>query len=279
MSPDLYLVLHIPKTAGTTLAANFQRNFKKEEWLPIFPTAGNGKTDLGRAVEIEIQQHKTPYTRCVWGHWVYPGIHQRIRPESRPRYITFLREPVARCISAYGYIKTQPTNRNYRVITDNNWSLGQWLEHGDEPELSNGQIRHLLFDGSDDILSEHLTRDHLEVARQKLSEFWFVGLTETFDFDASYLYGQLNFWRFNIARVVNATPQKTVATPEEKRALTLANELDCELFAFARQLRGEWMREHAREVRLQRRKARLMKQIYTGLWSLRQAARSHRGRS
>lgn len=263
MSPDLYLVLHIPKTAGSTLSANFRGNFSKGEWLPVFPAVSDHKTRTLRvAIDAEIKRHKTPRTRCAFGHWVYWGIHEKIRPQARPLYITFLRDPVERCISAHGYARTRPANGAFRAIVDNHWSL----EHGQDMELFNGQVRHLLYDGSNDILLEaDLTRDHLEAAKERLRESWFVGLTESFDFDSSYLYGKLNFWRFHVPRVVNATRDKPLATPQERQAPTRANELDAQLYAFARELRGEWLRDHANDIARKQRRARSMMRIFTVL--------------
>lgn len=275
MSDDLFLVLHMPKTGGTTLAANFARNFRGDRWLPVFPEGGEHETLL-RDIDAEILKYKTPRTRCAFGHWVYWGIHDKIRPGAQSHYITFLRDPVERCISAYGYVKTRPQNRNYRAITDNRWSLGQWLEMGHELELSNGQLRHLLFEGEGAILLEpNLTRDHLEAAKKRLQNFWFVGLTETFDFDCYYLYGRLNFSRFFVPRVANATPNKYIASLQERAALAHANRLDTELCAFARQLHEKWKREHEVAIRLQRRRAQMMKQLYTALWNVKEARRLH----
>lgn len=275
MSPDLYLVLHLPKTAGSTLLANFCANFPGDELLPLSPRVANWqRRTLADAIEEQVQR-KTPRTRCVFGHWAYLGVHESVRPGARPAYITFLREPVERCVSLYGFIRSRPDNPFHAAIARGRWSLGQWLEHGEALELRNGQTRRLLFDGTNNILLEpELSRDHLEAAKARLREFWFVGLTETFDEDALGLYGRLNFWRFHRARVVNAARGKAVATPEERASLAQANQCDLELWAFARELRAQWRREHARQVRLQRRQARVLKQLYFRCSSLKQAARN-----
>lgn len=272
MSPDLYLVLHLPKTAGSTLHANFRPNFKKSEWLPLSPSVDGLQRDAAAikgAVDREIARFGTPRTRCAFGHWVYWGVHEGVRPDARPRYITFLRDPVERCISLFGYIKTRPDSRAHDSITRNRWSIGEWLVSGGNPELFNGQLRRVLFDGSNDVLLEpNLTRDHLEAAKERLRAFWFVGLTETFESDALFLYGSLNFWCLLPPRVVNATPHKAVVSPEERHALAAANRLDLELFEFARQLHSDWLRDNASEVRKQQRRARILKRIWTPLQPL-----------
>ena len=274
MSCDLYLVLHLPKTAGSTLFANFCAGFARDELLLMSPRVTDWqRPTIASAIDNQLK-NKSPRTRCVFGHWAYVGIHRRVQPEARPRYITFLREPVERCVSWYGFVQSRPDNPFHAALALHNWSLGQWLEHGEILELHNGQVRRLLFEGTNDILLEpRLDRDHLEAAKERLREFWFVGLTETFDFDSSCLYGRLNFWRFHPSRVVNATSSKPRASPEERAALAKANELDLELVAFARALRADWLREHAAQVRLTRRKVRLLKQFNRSVSPLKQVKR------
>jgi hypothetical protein len=267
MHSNLYLVQHIPKTAGTTLHNNFRRNFKDDEWLFMFPHASDWKGEtLGSVIDAEIANSKQNSTRCVFGHLVYWGIHEKLCSQMRPRYITVLRDPVERCISLYGFVKSRPENRYYRPIAENNWSLGDWLKYGNIHELSNGQIRRLLFDGSNDIwLEPHLTQEHLEAAKQRLREFWFVGLTETFDQDSHYLYGKLNFRHFHPPRVVNATVNKPVATAKEREALTEANQLDIELYKYVYQMHMEWVQTNQREYNFQQNKARIIKKVWPKL--------------
>ncbi|BCM93101.1 hypothetical protein IAD21_04989 [Abditibacteriota bacterium] len=262
MNPNLDVVFHIPKTAGSTLGANFWCNITSKEALHVECLLDDWQTEgVVREVKAQIASRQTEEIRCVFGHWAYWGIHQLVRPQCTPRYITFLREPVERCISLYGYLKTRPENRWYRSLTQDNWSIGEWLQERGELELLNGQTRRLLFDGTTYVGMEHLTLDHLEVAKQRLQQYWFVGLTETFRQDSLYLYGKLNFRRFHHSLIVNATPNKPIVSPEERHALSQANQLDRELYDFARQLRAQWLRDHAIEFRLQQSKARILKAI------------------
>jgi len=173
MSSDLYVVIHLPKTAGTTLLATFRANFPDREWLLMSPPVDNWqRATILSAVEKKLER-KTSSLRCVFGHWTYFGIHERIRPEANARYITFLRDPVERCVSLYSYIKTRPANQYYEAIVSGKLSLGQWLEQGEVLELHNDQTRRLCFDASSDVLLEpRLTRDHLELAKERLRAFW-----------------------------------------------------------------------------------------------------------
>ena len=278
MNPDLFLVMHLPKTAGSTLRANFIRNFKSEEWMSVLPISGNWNREaIVSGVDEILAQHDLKSTRCAFGHWVYWGLHQRIRPASTPAYIAFLRDPIERGVSFYGYARTRPETKSYHLIRDNNWGIERWMQETHARGVKNGQLRRLLFDGENDVLTEpNLTRDHLEAAKERLREFWFVGLTETFETDSLYLYGKLGFRRLSSQRVINATPDKPIATPEDIAALEAANVWDSELYRFARQLHDEWKLENAREIHVHTRKARLVRTFWENLLRLKQkgAARS-----
>ena len=293
MSHKLYIVSHIPKTAGSTLESNFHRNFKGSGWL-----RGGGwlhlcRPSIGAARAEQINELMTKYiagnsnrhTKCIFGHGAYFGVHKVVNPAAEPRYITFLRDPVERCISMYYWYKNTAVRDWQREIVEGNWSIEEWLEKSKNPMKSNGQLRHLLLNSYEEaflryncqsrhlLLDSHeaasiapeLTREHLEEGERRLRQFWYVGLTETFDEDAHYLYGKLGFWKYNPQRVVNATPRDKEVSPATRRLIAEYNGLDMELYEFAREFRAEFIRNNALDFKRNINKARRRRALFTAL--------------
>jgi hypothetical protein len=252
------------QNGGQHTFSEFRGNFPGEALLPMSPRIEAWRIETVMGAIDEKLKGKTPRTRCVFGHWAYCGIEAEIWPGAPARTITFLREPIERCISLYGFIKSRPDNPFHAELMRNG-TLERCVEAGQMLEFFNGQTRRLCFEGaaSSELLRERiLTRDHLEHAKARLRAMWFVGLTETFDEDSLVLYGRMGFRRFYPERVINATGDKPAASPNVRAALAQANALDLELWEYARQLRDEWRREHAHEVASWERRAQIRKRIY-----------------
>lgn len=253
----LYLFLHIHKTAGTTLKANFQLNFGSAEWLFINPRKLYGKDDksvgslanpgwVRERVEEYVAQQGSVHTRCIFGHMVHYGLHHCFTPPREPRYITFLRHPVERAISQYFYLRDHSANYWHDEIIAHNWTLAEWFDKTPALWVRNGTIRLLLLADYEEVSTEReLTRVHLEAAKQRLDRFWFVGLTEQFELDADYLYGRLGFRRFSQNGRLMATAKKEPVPLTVREQIAAANELDMELYEYARQKRRQFLSRHA----------------------------------
>ena len=108
----VYIFVHIPKTAGTTLVQHVAKNFKKEEILEISSKALNLSEKFDkRTYEREIKNFLKNKThkqlnkiKFVHGHAIPYGIHKYFKKEAR--YITFIRNPVRRIPSIYNYFYT-----------------------------------------------------------------------------------------------------------------------------------------------------------------------------
>jgi hypothetical protein len=186
-------------------------------------------------IDDYVSGHATPQIKCLFGHLAYFGVHRLLGPESTPRYVTFMRDPVERCISQYFY--RQSKDRSGERPLKRRLPLEDWLE---TTGVSNRQLRQLLVQPYGDALTRReLTTEDLEEGKRRLREFWFVGLTETFEEDANYLYRELRFGRSPRERVVNATPVKGEVSPTVRQRIADRNALDIELYAFARQHRSE----------------------------------------
>ena len=90
---------------------------------------------------------------------------------------------------------------------------------------------------------EALTEDHLREAKRLLEQFDFVGTTETFEEDSTYLYGRLGLQRFHDRSVVNAGPPRATVSEASRRLIGEYNALDRELYEFAKRRRSAIRRE------------------------------------
>jgi len=115
------LFLHIHKTAGTTLHRIIEREYNPFRIYTIF----------GGAIELSINHFKKlPERRLaalqvVKGHMSF-GLHEFLPQPST--YITFLRDPVERCVSAYYYSKSNPANPFYHRINRERLDLLAFLD-------------------------------------------------------------------------------------------------------------------------------------------------------
>ena len=124
------LFLHIPKTGGTTLRDIISRQYVASEILEL-KNLITSEEDLARLSDDEKNNFK-----IIMGHFSY-GLHNLMKQETF--YLALLREPVARVISGYRYIKTHTGNQFYAKVS--NLTLEEYLESGVDILLDNGQTR------------------------------------------------------------------------------------------------------------------------------------------
>jgi hypothetical protein len=211
--------MHIPKTAGTTLYPSLQWNFPPHRTLHIdIP-----KRRLGMMEEVPLDLRSK--LRLLHGHFAY-GIHEYI---PRPcRYVTILRHPVDRVVSAFKHILKREGHELHDRVLRERIDLERFIETFWTDEKRNRQTRDLCNDYGD------LSPDMLERAKRNLQTFLVVGLTERFEETFAVLRRTLHLRRpFYVTRNVGFPLQ-----PSE-RALDLIREreqLDLDLYDFAQEL-------------------------------------------
>ena len=282
---ELVVYVHIQKTAGTTLAKVFETNYGRRA-INLRPPL---VVDAGRASVIEcINRHVIERgdrnTACLYGHLAYYGIHWLLGGSAKPLYLTFLRDPVERVISLYYFLKGSPELFWSDEITANDWSLADWFR---KSELTggrfDGQTAHLNWGYAvvwgyhfgatssarpDSAGARHaspsnirVTEEHLEAAKDLLSRFWFVGLTETFEQDLDFLYGRLGFRKAPNQKIFNATRQKEPVSAAVRDMIAERNRFDRALYDHAKSLRARFVEDPAnRYHELQERGRRIRAQ-------------------
>jgi hypothetical protein len=258
---DLYILLHLYKTAGQTLNEQLKLNFRRPEALQLY--VGPMGLDISKfsgspanpgwvteRVREYVARGLKPQTRVAYGHMAYYGMHTLAAWPVTPRYVAFLRDPIERVISLYYYLRDKSENFWHQEIVEAQWDLETWLENSRALWQHNGQTRQLLI-GSDDTVStqRELSQAQLERAKQHLREFWFVGFTETFRADAFFLYSQLGLRRYHADEQVNANASKPTVTTEVRHTIAKFNTVDSELYAYAQELKAAWLRTHQWEYR------------------------------
>ena len=221
-SKPCVVFMHVPKTGGQTLESPLIWNFQESERIHL--------DILDRRLDeamYSIPLERRSSARLVWGHLPY-GVH--LYMPQRCEYITILREPIARVVSVFKYIlRTRDHVLHDRVATEG-IRFEEYLESGmDKGQTENSQTRQLsgrqsgVLDGA-----------ALREAKHNLEAALVVGLTERFEETFVLLRRTLGLrMPFYITR--NISPPYEVSD----RAVELArerNELDIELYGFAREL-------------------------------------------
>ena len=241
----LYVVLHLHKTAGTTLFNNFRRNFKPGEFRALYRHEFGFETDwVGPedVAQVDAAVRAAPDVRCLFGHLAYDGIEANL-PGRAARSLVFLRDPVARVLSLYSYFKFSLPEDHVlrREITEGGWSLEEWLERTSYLGLDNGLVRGLLWARYPEVLTRRvLDAGHLEAARDCLRRQWFVGLTEHFEDDFLSLAGRLNFRSFDLEAVANPSKAAADPAPHVLQAIAARNTLDAQLYALGQELHARF---------------------------------------
>jgi hypothetical protein len=185
---ELLIFLHLGKTAGTSFVEAASAQFGEHEYLSLY---GIGRTSDLITAEIEaLTPERRDAVRFIAGHQVWFGIHE-LFPNRRPRYVTFLRDPVARVFSIYYKAFITPTNQFHERMLREQTTLEAFV---------NGEVTGLVFNhmsvmlGRDRVRAQHNVDQCerwndalLQRAIANLRTFWFVGLTESYATDLARL--------------------------------------------------------------------------------------------
>ena len=230
---EAVILLHIPKTAGRTLHHIIARRFPKDA---VYDTFGFDRTSRGRSRIAELKElpeedrARIRYVRLHPGPF---GLHEYFpQPCS---YVTLLRDPVDRLLSSYFFILRSPYLHNY--IRDEATSECMTLEDFARSR-TNVQIRMVSGVAGDSLTySGTLPSDVMAISKRNIQEhFAFVGLVESFDESLALLnraFGWTNtlYTRENVAK---KRPRKEDIPKDTLRLIESCNEVDIELYEWAR---------------------------------------------
>ena len=231
--------LHVPKTAGWTLRGVFRYKYPSRI---VF--ADDVFDRFGGITNVPIDERRR--AKVVTGH-IFHGIHEEMPQECR--YMTVLRDPVARVVSMYGHVLRRPQHRLHSTVRRSGMDLEQFAREIPDPGVDNQQTRLISGRGYGEMLettsgeriwvAPKLTRDDLELAKSNLDSYLVVGLTERFD-ETFILIRRAMGWRLPMyaTRNVGSTggPAREPPSDTAVELITERNQLDIELYAHAEQL-------------------------------------------
>jgi hypothetical protein len=232
------LFVHVPKTAGATLARVIRRQYTAASTWRI--------DDADIAASLGAFRRLPPAARagirCVLGHMPL-GIHEELPGPAV--YITLLRHPVTRLVSHYRHVRAHPEHPLHAAAMARGMDLERYAGSDLSPELDNGITR--LLSGADPRDRAPLPGAALDRARANLRDhFAAVGLTERFD-ESLLLFRRLLGWgRVCYVRENTGAPSPgdpAVPAPA-RRAIERRNGADLELYELAVGLFRERLRGH-----------------------------------
>ena len=230
------IFLHIPKTAGTTLNRIIESQYSPWAIYTIDPHRIRATPErLKRLPEARRRR-----LRVVRGHFFY-GIHECL-PQGAT-YITMLRDPVARVLSAYHFILRRPLNPLHRKLKRERLTVQDCLRLF--PQRHNLQCRLLSGIQDSSIKDEQL----LETAKKNLiTSFKVVGVSERFEESLS-LMAQAFGWRIRFYENRKVAKNRPVVDPQLAKTIREHEYLDVELYEFGKNLFEEALQQKQDEVR------------------------------
>ena len=241
-SPNKYLFIHLPKTAGVLINHLIGHIFLPEECL-FFVSSEAFHNHYQRYAETN--QFKK--IRFFSGHMGY-GLSHLVNADYK---ITFLRNPVDRVLSNYffwrkTYINCNPTiedfNGNPCPLIDYNLSWEEdLLRHLAAPAINsldfiNLQTWQLAFNISNRPHEIWSDREVLEMTKQHLDDFNFVGIYERLNSDLARLFQEQGWKLPEQLERVNATVERKKISEVDGHVIDVIrsqNALDIELYDYA----------------------------------------------
>src|SRR4029453_3203698 len=220
MDQEALIFLHIPKTAGTTLNRIIEWQYSP---LSIFTIDPLGIRATPERFETFSEQRRRKL-RVVRGHMVY-GIHEFL-PQGAT-YITMLRDPVARLLSAYSFILRRPLNPMHRKLKRGRLGVEAFIRL--TPNRQNLQCRILA--GVEDVTYDQRI---LDIAKENITKsFSVVGLCERFE-ESLMLMANAFGWEIPYYENRKVSKVRPTLEPGVVNMIQEHNRLDMELYEFAR---------------------------------------------
>lgn len=254
MDSTLWFFHHIPKTAGTTLNTILDAAFAPHEVRSVY-----GEHEYEQFFAL----HSGALTECrlLRGHLLVKDFDGLLAQHPRMRIVTFLREPVARVVSEFRFLRTWPQGHIHARLNADGLSLRDYVESAERRYVfRNNNLMTTLVSGISAL--EHPGAALARAKRNVAERFAFTGVMERFD-ESLLLLARLMglkdmvYEAHNVARPHSARPDaETLARIAER------NQLDTALHLFASELLEERLASAGGEFFAALRRFRLVNERY-----------------
>jgi hypothetical protein len=220
MDHEALIFLHIPKAAGTTLNRIIEWQYSPLSIFTIDPHRIRATVERLKT----LSEQRRRQLRVVRGHMFY-GIHEFL-PQGAT-YITMLRDPVARLLSAYSFILRRPLNPMHRKLKHGRVGVEAFIRL--TPNRQNLQCRMLA--GVKDVTCDQWV---LDMAKENIMKsFSVVGLCERFE-ESLILMANAFGWEIPYYENRKVSKIRPVLEPNVVNMIQEYNRFDMELYEFAR---------------------------------------------
>ncbi len=234
---EALIFLHVPKSAGTTLNRLIEWEYPLLEMYSVDPVFFR----WSRKRLFQFSAERLKRFRVFKGHMPF-GLHETLaRPAT---YITVLREPVDRVISAFYFMNNYKLHPNYWKFRREGWTLEDFVRRSTRENVQSKMMAGADYD-------EPCTADILAKAKENLNQhFRVVGLTERFEESLALM--KLRFgWKFDTYSSFNVTrtrPKKRDLPSSTLDLIAARNRFDLELYNCATKLFQEAVDKNAAQV-------------------------------
>jgi Galactose-3-O-sulfotransferase len=264
---EAVIFLHVPKTAGTTLNRLIEWEYPIFQMYSVDPVFFTWSASHLRRLPPE----RLKKTRMFKGHMVF-GLHE-ILPQPAT-YITVLRDPIERVMSAFYYMSSYRLHPKYRKFTREQWTLEDFVKR-----LPRDNVQCKILAGAD--YNSPCTKEIFEQAKENLfKHFSVVGLSERFEESLALM--KLRFgWklrRYSSFNVTRTRPKKQDLSKATLDLIATKNSFDLALYECATNMFQTAINTHANEVgqitrELEAARARTQTPLSSALFSISAAGR------
>lgn len=209
---DLWIFLHIPKTAGSSFCRELSETRAPYKNIHIDYTSpsANFRSQMDHAVQRFLEENADQSFRSCSGHMDVQHVDQIIDRYPRSRLITLLRDPLKRVISDFRYSRT-PAHPPYKEVIARYPTINDYVQ---APETQNKMYRRL-------VKNKNIQGDKLFDFMDR--KYVFIGLVEMYPMSFNIihrLFGKNDLPKIH-ARKTESTADNDVTITDDVRKIII----------------------------------------------------------